>query len=68
MTAAVRLYTARRAADIGANLTDGMFEGKYMGKEYHRPDLSQVLDRAWSAGDTHCQMYPQCGYMLRFSN
>lgn len=30
-----------------------MFEGHYMGKEYHEPDLSQVLDRAWSAGDTY---------------
>lgn len=36
--------------DIGANLTDGMFQGQYMGKQYHSPDLPQVLERAWSAG------------------
>lgn len=27
-----------------------MFQGQYMGKEYHPPDLHQVLERAWSAG------------------
>ncbi len=37
-------------ADIGANLTDGMFEGQYMGKAYHCPDVTKVLERAWAAG------------------
>ena len=33
-----------RFIDIGANLTDGMFQGAYHGKQYHDPDLSQVRD------------------------
>ncbi len=37
-------------ADIGANLTDSMFQGQYMGKAYHSPDVTKVLDRAWAAG------------------
>lgn len=52
------------AADIGANLTDGMFQGQYMGKQYHSPDLPRVLERAWSAGaaislclEYHMQMH-----------
>ena len=50
----IRFYTRQqlRPADIGANLTDGMFQGQYMGKEYHPPDLPHVLERAWSAGTT----------------
>ncbi|CAM9227939.1 unnamed protein product [Chrysoparadoxa australica] len=36
--------------DIGANLTDGMFQGLYHGKQKHDPDLHQVLDRAWEHG------------------
>ena len=49
--------TLASLADIGANLTDGMFQGQYMGKAYHNPDLTRVLDRAWTAGaeaDTIC--------------
>lgn len=37
-------------ADIGANLTDGMFKGIYNGKRYHAGDLRSVLERAWNAG------------------
>ena len=37
-------------ADIGANLTDGMFKGSYNGKVQHPPDLDAVLQRAWAAG------------------
>lgn len=37
-------------ADIGANLTDSMFQGEYHGKSYHAPDLDAVLQRAWAAG------------------
>ncbi|KAL3149736.1 hypothetical protein ABBQ38_013562 [Trebouxia sp. C0009 RCD-2024] len=29
-----------------------MFEGQYMGKAYHKPDMLHVLDRAWRAGVT----------------
>ena len=39
-----------RFIDIGANLTDGMFQGSYHGKQYHEPDLAQVLQRGWDAG------------------
>ncbi len=35
-----------RYIDIGANLTDDMFEGKYFGKPRHDPDLDNVLDRS----------------------
>ena len=46
------IYTTKNPpADIGANLTDSMFQGNYMGKDYHTADLSNVLDRAWSAGN-----------------
>ncbi|KAL0028033.1 hypothetical protein WJX77_001856 [Trebouxia sp. C0004] len=27
-----------------------MFQGQYMGKAYHSPDMTKVLDRAWTAG------------------
>jgi TatD DNase family protein len=36
--------------DIGVNLTDGMFKGKYHGKKAHQPDLENVLKRAKDAG------------------
>ena len=39
-----------RFIDIGANLTDGMFQGMYHGKRYHEPDLDVVLKRGWDAG------------------
>ncbi|PWN26913.1 hypothetical protein BDZ90DRAFT_221469 [Jaminaea rosea] len=35
--------------DIGANLLDGMYRGKYQGKKYHEPDLDAVLSRARKA-------------------
>ena len=37
-------------ADIGANLTDTMYEGEYHGKTKHAKDLSSVLDRAFGNG------------------
>lgn len=40
----------RRIIDIGANLTDGMFQGIYRSKQVHPPDLGAVLARAKSAG------------------
>ncbi|KAF2070276.1 hypothetical protein CYY_008408 [Polysphondylium violaceum] len=37
--------------DIGANLTDSMFQGQYnTGKQYHEADLPLVLERSWSHG------------------
>ncbi|GIL89036.1 hypothetical protein Vretifemale_16884 [Volvox reticuliferus] len=39
-----------RFIDIGANLLDDMYDGKYNDKQYHPPDLMSVLDRAWVAG------------------
>jgi len=39
-----------RFIDIGANLLDEMYKGRYNDKEYHAPDLPAVLQRAWDAG------------------
>lgn len=36
--------------DIGANLTDPMFQGLYNGTQKHEPDLNFVLNRAWAIG------------------
>ncbi|MPC75522.1 putative deoxyribonuclease TATDN1 [Portunus trituberculatus] len=36
--------------DIGANLTDEMYQGIYHGNKKHEADLSHVLKRAWEAG------------------
>ena len=41
-------------ADIGANLTDGMYRGEYHGgSKKHEPDLGDVLERSWKEGLTH---------------
>ena len=37
--------TGPKYFDIAANLTDGMFKGKYFGKQNHDPDLDEVLAR-----------------------
>lgn len=34
-------------ADIGANLTDPMYQGIYYGSQKHQPDLDKVLERSW---------------------
>jgi TatD DNase family protein len=39
-----------RFFDIGANLTDEQFVGKYRGRRHHQPDLRQVLSRAADVG------------------
>lgn len=39
-----------RFSDIGANLTDGMFQGIYNGSQKHPDDLDIVLERAWTSG------------------
>uniref|UniRef100_A0A182PG64 Deoxyribonuclease TATDN1 n=1 Tax=Anopheles epiroticus TaxID=199890 RepID=A0A182PG64_9DIPT len=36
--------------DIGANLTDPMYQGIYNGSTKHEPDLSHVLQRSWAGG------------------
>uniref|UniRef100_A0A1B0DH00 Large ribosomal subunit protein uL14 n=2 Tax=Phlebotominae TaxID=7198 RepID=A0A1B0DH00_PHLPP len=37
-------------ADIGANLTDSMFQGVYGGSQKHQADLDIVLKRSWDMG------------------
>uniref|UniRef100_A0A182NK26 Deoxyribonuclease TATDN1 n=1 Tax=Anopheles dirus TaxID=7168 RepID=A0A182NK26_9DIPT len=36
--------------DIGANLTDPMYQGIYNGSAKHEPDLAHVLQRGWTGG------------------
>lgn len=36
--------------DIGANLTDGMFQGIYNGSQKHPNDLDIILERSWNSG------------------
>lgn len=40
----------RRFIDIGANLTDPMYQGIYNGSKKHEADLQQVLKRSWDHG------------------
>jgi TatD DNase family protein len=42
--------SSRRYIDIGANLLDGMFRGRYHGKRAHADDLPVLFDRAAEAG------------------
>jgi TatD DNase family protein len=42
--------TALRFADIGANLTDAQFRGRYHGKQHHPGDLESVVSRAEQVG------------------
>ncbi|XP_068146306.1 deoxyribonuclease TATDN1 [Drosophila tropicalis] len=44
------LKMALKYIDIGANLTDSMFQGCYGGSQKHQPDLDLVLQRAWNQG------------------
>lgn len=34
--------------DIGANLTDPVYQGIYHGLQKHQPDLDKVLERSWN--------------------
>ena len=36
--------------EIGANLSDRMYQGEYNGSKKHEADLSAVLNRSWNAG------------------
>lgn len=40
----------KKFIDIGANLTDSMYQGVYNGSKKHEPDLIPVLKRSWEAG------------------
>ncbi|ENN70244.1 hypothetical protein HUJ04_013122 [Dendroctonus ponderosae] len=40
----------RRFIDIGANLTDGMYQGMYNGSKKHDADIGGVLKRSWEGG------------------
>ncbi|EDV29121.1 putative deoxyribonuclease TATDN1 [Trichoplax sp. H2] len=39
-----------RLIDIGANLTDPVFNGVYRGKNVHKDDYNDVLQRSWNIG------------------
>ncbi|CAH0590494.1 unnamed protein product [Chrysodeixis includens] len=45
-----RMVSLRKYIDIGANLTDEMYQGTYHGSKKHEPDLDTVLTRSWAAG------------------
>jgi len=42
--------SSMKLIDIGANMTDTMYQGEYNGSSKHPPDLHSVLSRARSAG------------------
>ncbi|XP_011691122.1 PREDICTED: putative deoxyribonuclease TATDN1 [Wasmannia auropunctata] len=44
---AARMSNLRKFIDIGANLTDSMYQGVYHGSQKHQPDLDKVLERSW---------------------
>ncbi|GLG96538.1 Deoxyribonuclease TATDN1 [Gryllus bimaculatus] len=44
------MNVVRKFIDIGANLTDPMYGGKYHGSQKHASDLEAVLERAWQNG------------------
>ncbi|XP_076657106.1 deoxyribonuclease TATDN1 [Halictus rubicundus] len=43
-----RMSNLRKFIDIGANLTDPMYQGIYHGSQKHQPDLNKVLERSWN--------------------
>ncbi|XP_058830172.1 deoxyribonuclease TATDN1 [Topomyia yanbarensis] len=45
-----RVINMPKIIDIGANLTDSMFQGIYGSSSKHQPDLGIVLNRAWGVG------------------
>lgn len=46
----VNIYCEYILIDIGANLTDEMYNGSYHGSNKHEPDLDTVLKRCWDGG------------------
>lgn len=45
-----RTHHSFHCVDIGANLTDDMFQGRYNNSQKHPADYAEVLNRAWAAG------------------
>ncbi|KAG6801316.1 deoxyribonuclease TATDN1 isoform X1 [Apis mellifera caucasica] len=43
-----KMSNLRKFIDIGANLTDPMYQGIYHGSQKHLPDLDKVLERSWN--------------------
>lgn len=46
----MRLIRRIISTDIGANLTDDMYQGVYNKSKKHEPDLDKVLERSWANG------------------
>ncbi|CAG9795905.1 unnamed protein product [Diatraea saccharalis] len=46
----MRRMAVRKLIDIGANLTDDMYQGIYHGTKKHEPDLKKVLSKSWLSG------------------
>lgn len=46
----IKVRSMIKIIEIGANLTDPMFQGVYNGSAKHQADLNNVLERGWSAG------------------
>ncbi|CAG9764426.1 unnamed protein product [Ceutorhynchus assimilis] len=46
----MNMASLRKFIDIGANLTDPMYQGIYNGSKKHESDLSSVLKRSWDSG------------------
>lgn len=44
----VYIFLVLIVIDIGANLTDSMYQGIYHGSQKHQPDLDKVLERSWN--------------------
>lgn len=42
-----KMINLRKFIDIGANLTDPMYQGIYHESQKHQPDLDKVLKRSW---------------------
>ncbi|XP_033221386.1 putative deoxyribonuclease TATDN1 isoform X1 [Belonocnema kinseyi] len=42
------MINLRKFIDIGANLTDPMYQGIYHGSQKHQSDLDKVLERSWA--------------------
>ncbi|GFO07299.1 3'-5' ssDNA/RNA exonuclease tatd [Plakobranchus ocellatus] len=45
-----RPKSAMKFIDIGANLSDGVYQGRYHGKQVHEDDLASVINRAKENG------------------
>ncbi|XP_013162558.1 PREDICTED: putative deoxyribonuclease TATDN1 isoform X1 [Papilio xuthus] len=57
-----RMASIRKYIDIGANLTDEMYQGVYHTSKKHEPDLDRVLERSWANG--MCKMIITGGSLI----